>query len=189
MSNFSPPNRLLFGPGPSQVAPRVYQAMTKSIVGHLDPYFFQINEEIRAGLQVAYGTANAFTMAISGTGSLVQRGPGTTVLAANNTYGGTTTISAGTLQVGNGGTSGTLGTGAVIDNGVLAINRSGTGMYLSISSTSASGSASMTRRSCFVRSWLRSNRAVSVLASMAWLPPPRKPARSRRWPTSPRSSR
>jgi len=51
------------------VAPRVYEAMGKSIVGHLDPYFFQINEEIRAGLQVAYGTANDFTMAISGTGS------------------------------------------------------------------------------------------------------------------------
>ncbi|MBI2686404.1 MAG: alanine--glyoxylate aminotransferase family protein [Acidobacteria bacterium] len=65
----APPKRLLFGPGPSIVAPRVYEAMGQSIVGHLDPFFFQVNEEIRAGLQAAYGTANPFTMAISGTGS------------------------------------------------------------------------------------------------------------------------
>ena len=72
MSSFAPlapPKRLLFGPGPSLVAPRVYEAMGKPIVGHLDPFFFQINEEIRTGLQAAYGTANAFTMALSGTGS------------------------------------------------------------------------------------------------------------------------
>lgn len=69
LAPLSPPKRLLFGPGPSLVAPRVYEAMGKPIVGHLDPFFFQINEEIRAGLQAAFGTANAFTMAISGTGS------------------------------------------------------------------------------------------------------------------------
>jgi len=51
------------------VAPRVYEAMGKPIVGHLDPFFFDVNEEIRAGLQAAFGTANEFTMAISGTGS------------------------------------------------------------------------------------------------------------------------
>jgi autotransporter-associated beta strand protein len=45
-------------------------------------------------------------------------------VTGNNTYSGTTTISAGTLQVGNGGTSGALGAGAVVNNGVLAINRS-----------------------------------------------------------------
>jgi alanine-glyoxylate transaminase/serine-glyoxylate transaminase/serine-pyruvate transaminase len=43
--------------------------MGKPIVGHLDPFFFQVNQEIRTGLQAAFGTANAFTMAISGTGS------------------------------------------------------------------------------------------------------------------------
>ena len=41
----------------------------------------------------------------------------------NNTYSGTTTISAGTLQIGDGGASGTPGTGDVIDNGTLNINR------------------------------------------------------------------
>ena len=39
----NPPKRLLFGPGPSQVHPRVYQAMAQPVVGHLDPYFFEIS--------------------------------------------------------------------------------------------------------------------------------------------------
>jgi hypothetical protein len=50
------------------VAPRVYEAMAKPVVGHLDPFFFQVNEEIRAGLQQVFGTANPFTLALSGTG-------------------------------------------------------------------------------------------------------------------------
>jgi autotransporter-associated beta strand protein len=62
---------------------------------------------------------------ISGTGMLDQRGPGTTVLTGNATHTGGTTISAGTLQIGNGGTAGTL-TGNVVDNGTLAFNRSDT---------------------------------------------------------------
>jgi outer membrane autotransporter protein len=60
---------------------------------------------------------------ISGTGSLSQIGPGTTILTGNNTYGGGTTINAGTLQLGNGGTSGSI-IGNVVNNGVFAINRS-----------------------------------------------------------------
>jgi len=65
----TPPKRLLMGPGPSMVEPRVYAAMAQPIVGHLDPYFFQISEEIRTLLAQAFGTTNQFTMAISGTGS------------------------------------------------------------------------------------------------------------------------
>src|SRR5687768_5948106 len=65
----NPPKRLLYGPGPTMVEPRVYEAMSKPIVGHLDPYFFSIVEEIRAGLREAFGTTNDFTFAISGTGS------------------------------------------------------------------------------------------------------------------------
>ena len=65
----SPPKRLLMGPGPSMVEPRVYAAMGQPIVGHLDPFFFQISEEIRALLAETFGTKNSFTMAISGTGS------------------------------------------------------------------------------------------------------------------------
>ncbi|HKT27800.1 autotransporter-associated beta strand repeat-containing protein [Dyella sp.] len=61
---------------------------------------------------------------ITGTGNLTQAGTGTTILAANNTYSGTTTITAGTLQVGNGGSAGSLGAGAIADNGTLAYNLS-----------------------------------------------------------------
>lgn len=60
---------------------------------------------------------------ITGGGTLTQSGSGTLVLAGANSYGATT-ISAGTLQVGAGGTSGSLGSGAVTDNGSLVFNRS-----------------------------------------------------------------
>jgi autotransporter-associated beta strand protein len=64
--------------------------------------------------------------AISGTGAVSQIGAGTTILTGTNTYAGVTTIAAGTLQIGNGGTTGTLGTGAVTNNATLAFNRSDT---------------------------------------------------------------
>src|SRR5271165_6292706 len=67
--------------------------------------------------------AVTFSGVISGTGSLVQLGSGTLVLTGNNTYTGGTTISAGTLQIGNGGTTGSI-TGNVTDNGTLAFDRS-----------------------------------------------------------------
>jgi outer membrane autotransporter protein len=62
---------------------------------------------------------------ISGTGAVNQIGSGTTILTANDTYSGGTTIGAGTLQLGNGGTSGAI-VGDVTDNGRLAFNRSDT---------------------------------------------------------------
>ena len=60
---------------------------------------------------------------ISGTGSVQQNGTGTTILIGNNTYTGVTTISAGTLQVGNGGTTGSISE-SVVDNGTLVFDRS-----------------------------------------------------------------
>lgn len=63
------PKRLLFGPGPSMVAPRVYEAMAQNVVGHLDPFFFQVADEIRSLLGYAYSTGNQFNLAVSGTGS------------------------------------------------------------------------------------------------------------------------
>ena len=65
----------------------------------------------------------AFSGVISGTGALVQAGSGTTVLTAANTYAGGTTIAAGTLAIGSGGTTGSI-VGNVTDNGTLAFNRS-----------------------------------------------------------------
>jgi alanine-glyoxylate transaminase / serine-glyoxylate transaminase / serine-pyruvate transaminase len=64
-----PPKRYLFGPGPSMVHPRVYEALSRPIVGHLDPYFFKIMGEVEQLLKVAYGTKDGVTMVISGTGS------------------------------------------------------------------------------------------------------------------------
>jgi alanine-glyoxylate transaminase / serine-glyoxylate transaminase / serine-pyruvate transaminase len=51
------------------VEPRVYAAMSQPVVGHLDPYFFSVVDEVRAGLRNVFGTANPMTLAISGTGS------------------------------------------------------------------------------------------------------------------------
>jgi fibronectin-binding autotransporter adhesin len=62
--------------------------------------------------------------AISGTGTFVQAGSGTTILTGNNTYSGTTAITDGVLQVGNGGTAGTLGSGAVNVAALLRFDRS-----------------------------------------------------------------
>ncbi|MGC3956909.1 MAG: autotransporter domain-containing protein [Verrucomicrobiota bacterium] len=61
--------------------------------------------------------------AISGSGNLTNAGGGTTILLGNNTYSGFTVITAGTLQVGNGGSAGSIGTNDVINNGALAFNR------------------------------------------------------------------
>ena len=68
-TTIQPPKRLLFGPGPTMVHPRVYQALAQPVVGHLDPYFFEVLGEVRRLLRVAFGTTNEFTVAISGTGS------------------------------------------------------------------------------------------------------------------------
>jgi autotransporter-associated beta strand protein len=57
-------------------------------------------------------------------GNVTKTGAGTAVLSANNIYTGTTTITTGTLRVGAGGTSGTLGTGAVVNNATLIFDRS-----------------------------------------------------------------
>ncbi|MCU1301858.1 MAG: alanine-glyoxylate aminotransferase apoenzyme [Candidatus Sulfotelmatobacter sp.] len=64
-----PPRRYLFGPGPSMVHPRVYEALSKPIVGHLDPYFIQVMGDIQQFLKTAFGTQDGATLVISGTGS------------------------------------------------------------------------------------------------------------------------
>ncbi len=67
----------------------------------------------------------------SGTMSVVKQGTGSWTLASNNPYSGATTISGGTLQVGNGGAAGTIGSGSVLNNGVLAFNRSDAALTIS----------------------------------------------------------
>src|SRR6202050_4257429 len=68
-STQQPPRRYLFGPGPSMVHPRVYEALSKPIVGHLDPYFIQVMGDVQQLLKPAFGTSDGATLVISGTGS------------------------------------------------------------------------------------------------------------------------
>ncbi|MFZ1179929.1 MAG: autotransporter-associated beta strand repeat-containing protein, partial [Herbaspirillum sp.] len=69
------------------------------------------------------GNVDTFSEVFSGAGSLIAAGGGTTILTGDNTYAGGTTISAGTLQLGNGGSSGSI-VGNIIDNAALVIKRS-----------------------------------------------------------------
>jgi alanine-glyoxylate transaminase/serine-glyoxylate transaminase/serine-pyruvate transaminase len=66
---FSPPVRRLMGPGPSDVHPRVYNALATSIVGHLDPVFLEIMDRMQEMLRAVFATKNPLTIAVSGTGS------------------------------------------------------------------------------------------------------------------------
>ncbi|BDU21085.1 autotransporter-associated beta strand repeat-containing protein [Dyella sp. GSA-30] len=74
---------------------------------------------------LGFDRSDTMTLAgtISGAGDVVQSGTGTTVLTSTETYTGGTTISAGTLQLGNGGANGSI-VGNVVDNGTLAVDRS-----------------------------------------------------------------
>ncbi len=73
---------------------------------------------------------------------ITKEGAGTQILSGNNTYSGITTIAAGTLQIGNGGTGGSLGTGPVVDNASLVFNRSDD----TVASGSISGTGTLTKQ-------------------------------------------
>ena len=64
-----PPVRVLLGPGPSDVPPSVLAAMASPTIGHLDPRFLEILDEIRGMLRRVFGTENELTLPVSGTGS------------------------------------------------------------------------------------------------------------------------
>jgi len=64
-----PPQRVLMGPGPSVMDPAVLAALAKPTLGHLDPAFLRIMDELRAMLRAVFGTTNHLTLAMSGTGS------------------------------------------------------------------------------------------------------------------------
>ncbi|MDI6755063.1 MAG: alanine--glyoxylate aminotransferase family protein [Thermodesulfobacteriota bacterium] len=66
---FHPPARILMGPGPSNADPRVLLAMAKPMVGHLDPEFIRIMNNLQDLLRHIFGTKNPLTIPISGTGS------------------------------------------------------------------------------------------------------------------------
>ncbi len=64
------PSTLLLGAGPSGVAPSTYSAISRTILGHMDPYFIKISDGIKDGLRTFMGTRNMLTVPLSGTGSL-----------------------------------------------------------------------------------------------------------------------
>ena len=69
LEEFNPPQRILLGPGPSSVNPRVLQAMTLPILGHLDPRFFRVMDEVCEMLREVYRTENLMTVPLSSTGT------------------------------------------------------------------------------------------------------------------------
>jgi alanine-glyoxylate transaminase/serine-glyoxylate transaminase/serine-pyruvate transaminase len=90
-ASINPPIRTLLGPGPSDVDPRVLAALAKPTVGHLDPYYLRIMDEMQTMLRQMFRTKNDLTFAISGTGSAGQEAavanlvePGDAVLVCVN---------------------------------------------------------------------------------------------------------
>jgi len=67
--DINPGDRVLMGPGPSNVSARVLQAMSAPCIGHLDPYFLFIMDETQRLLKYLFQTENPFTIPVSGTGS------------------------------------------------------------------------------------------------------------------------
>ena len=95
MKEFKPPHRVLMGPGPSDVHSRVLQAMAVPILGHLDPDFLRVMDDVMEMLRVVFRTSNRMTLPISATGSagmeaalcnVVERGD-TVVIAINGYFG------------------------------------------------------------------------------------------------------
>jgi alanine-glyoxylate transaminase/serine-glyoxylate transaminase/serine-pyruvate transaminase len=91
----NPPQRILLGPGPSTVHPRVLQAMSLPLVGHLDPYFLEVMDRTQELLRYVFQTENKLTIPVSGTGSAAMEAavanlvePGDSVLICINGYFG-----------------------------------------------------------------------------------------------------
>jgi alanine-glyoxylate transaminase/serine-glyoxylate transaminase/serine-pyruvate transaminase len=89
------PPRILLGPGPSMVDPRVLRAMTNSMVGHLDPYFVELMDKVQDLLRYLFQTENMLTIPVSGTGTAAMETaianmvePGDSVLICINGYFG-----------------------------------------------------------------------------------------------------
>ncbi|MFB6070436.1 MAG: alanine--glyoxylate aminotransferase family protein [Halanaeroarchaeum sp.] len=95
VGELTPPDRTLMGPGPSDVHPRVLRAMSTPLVGHLDPSFVEIMDEVQSLLRYTFQTDNTWTIPVSGTGSAAMETafgnlvePGDTVLVPTNGYFG-----------------------------------------------------------------------------------------------------
>ncbi|MEO5573943.1 MAG: alanine--glyoxylate aminotransferase family protein, partial [Gammaproteobacteria bacterium] len=69
IKSFRPPARTLMGPGPSNVSPRILEAMSRPTIGHLDPAFIDMMDEMKTLLQYAFQTKNTLTLPVSAPGS------------------------------------------------------------------------------------------------------------------------
>src|SRR3990172_4516840 len=96
IASFHPPKRVLMGPGPSNVSERVLAAMARPTIGHLDPMFVGMMDEVKTLLQYAFQTKNPLTMPVSAPGSagmetcfvnLVEPGD-KVVICQNGVFGG-----------------------------------------------------------------------------------------------------
>ena len=95
-ASFVPPRRVLMGPGPSDVHPRVLAAMAQPTIGHLDPAFIGLMDDIKRLLQATLRTSNELTMPVSGPGSAGMEAcfanllePGDTIVVCENgVFGG-----------------------------------------------------------------------------------------------------
>ncbi|EED36158.1 aminotransferase class V [Luminiphilus syltensis NOR5-1B] len=95
-SSFFPTPRTLMGPGPSDVSPRVLGALSRPTIGHLDPQFIALMDDVKGLLQYAFQTENALTIPISAPGSAGMESafvnllsPGDTVIVCQNgVFGG-----------------------------------------------------------------------------------------------------
>ena len=95
VGELAPPDRTLMGPGPSDVHPRVLRAMSTPLIGHLDPAFIDIMNDVQELLRYTFRTDNKWTIPVSGTGSASMEAafvnlvePGETVLVPTNGYFG-----------------------------------------------------------------------------------------------------
>lgn len=96
MKSFHPPVRTLMGPGPSDVNPRILEALSRPTIGHLDPAFIGMMDETKQLLQYAFKTENELTMPVSAPGSagmetvfvnLIERGD-KVIICQNGVFGG-----------------------------------------------------------------------------------------------------
>jgi len=95
ITSFHPPERILMGPGPSDVNPRILEAMSRPTIGHLDPMFVSLMDEAKILLQDTFLTKNKLTMPVSAPGSagmetcfvnLVERGE-SVIVCQNGVFG------------------------------------------------------------------------------------------------------
>ena len=95
-NSFHPPVRTLMGPGPSDVNPRILEALSRPTIGHLDPAFIDMMDEVKVLLQYVFQTKNELTLPVSAPGSagmetvftnLLERGD-KAIICQNGVFGG-----------------------------------------------------------------------------------------------------